>query len=379
MPFARPPLSELRAGVAADLTSSIAGGDALLRTSNLRVLGAIMAAAAHGHYGYIDWIAKNAVPFTCTGEYLEAWAALKGVTRKPATAAGGQGTFVAAAGAVLPAGTQVLRGDGVAYAVAADTPAAGGQVVPSLVAVTPGAAANLASGAALTLGSAIAGVAAAGTASSDFTGGADLEDDDGLRSRMLIAFASPPQGGDASDYVDWALAVPGVTRAWCAPREMGAGTVTVRFMMDTAEAGQGGFPQGTDGVAAAETRALPATGDQLAVANAIYVERPVTALVYAVAPQPNTVAFTIAGLATASAATQTAVKAAIAQVFLTQGAPGGVVDVSYIEAAIAAVAATKGFVITAIACDHGQVTPGAAGNIASNIGKLPVLGVVTWA
>ena len=43
----------------------------------------------------------------------------------------------------------------------------------------------------------------------------------------------------------------------------------------------GGFPQGTNGVAALETRDTAATGDQLAVANYLYPLRPVTPIVYA--------------------------------------------------------------------------------------------------
>ena len=38
--------------------------------------------------------------------------------------------------------------------------------------------------------------------------------------------------GDNDDYVAWATEVPGVTRAWCSPNGMGAGTVVVRFVRD---------------------------------------------------------------------------------------------------------------------------------------------------
>src|SRR6478736_4591283 len=80
----------------------------------------------------------------------------------------------------------------------------------------------------------------------DMTGGADTETDDQLRARVLFRIQQPPMGGDANDYVAWALAVPGVTRAWCSPLEMGMGTVTVRFMMDELRASNGGFPLGED-------------------------------------------------------------------------------------------------------------------------------------
>jgi uncharacterized phage protein gp47/JayE len=77
-------------------------------------------------------------------------------------------------------------------------------------------------------------------------GGTDTETDDQLRGRILKRIQNPPMGGDADDYEQWALAVPGVTRAWCAPLEMGIGTVTIRFMMDQLRASNGGFPLPSD-------------------------------------------------------------------------------------------------------------------------------------
>ena len=52
---------------------------------------------------------------------------------------------------------------------------------------------------------------------------------------------------------------------------------------------------------------------------------------------------------------------------------------STVESAISAIAGTDGFVITAEACSHGAIAPGAAGNITSNAGYLPVRGLITWA
>lgn len=73
-------------------------------------------------------------------------------------------------------------------------------------------------------------------------------------------------GGTQADYEQWALEVPGVTRAFVT-QEMGRGTVTVRFMMD------GTYPDG-----------VPKDGDRQAVAAHIETVRPVTADVYVVLP-----------------------------------------------------------------------------------------------
>jgi uncharacterized phage protein gp47/JayE len=78
------------------------------------------------------------------------------------------------------------------------------------------------------------------------TGGTDTETDDELRARVLQRIREPPMGGDANDYVQWALQVPGVTRAWCSPLEMGMGTVTVRFLMDDLRASDDGWPTDAD-------------------------------------------------------------------------------------------------------------------------------------
>ena len=187
---------------------------------------------------------------------------------------------------------------------------------------------------------------------------------------MLTAYRAPPRGGSQSDYVVWALTVPGVTRAWCVPHGYGAGTVLVYVMLDAVEVAFGGFPQGVNGVATGENRATAATGDQLAVANLILPLQPVTALVYALAPTANVVPFTISGLASSSAATRTAIAAAISGVLTTYGSITGAattVALSLVASAVAAVPLTTGFVI---------VTP--AANISSPSGALPVLGAVTY-
>ena len=387
MPFSRPTRTELRQQVSADVGASLPGADALLRRSVVGVLSTAQADLAYGHYGYLDWIARQAVPATSTDEFLEQWAALKGVTRKPATAATGQATFTGANGSVLPAGTNAVRGDGAVYVVQANVTVSGGVAVATLQAAIAGAAGNAASGVLLTLVAPVTGVTSAGAASSDLTGGSDVEADDSFRGRMLQVYSAPPQGGARIDYVEWAEAVAGVTRAWVKPLGMGAGTVVVYVMLDLAEAAFSGLPQGSDGVAALEARDTAATGDQLAVANYLFNLQPVEALIYVVSPQFNVVTFTIAGISGASAGVKQSISDAIDDIMLREGSPGGVVagdgtpggtlNLSLVEAAIAGLAGTSGFVITAESCTHGSISP-TIGNITSNAGYLPVRGAITY-
>jgi uncharacterized phage protein gp47/JayE len=230
-----------------------------------------------------------------------------------------------------------------------------------------GAAGNNLAGVSFALAAPIDGIQANGTATTPFTGGADVEGNEEFRMRVLAAYQQPASGGNEADYIRWALAVPGVTRAWVARNGFGTGTVVVYIMLDDANAAEEGFPQGTDGVAADEPRGVAATGDQLTVADAIYPQQPVTALVYVVSPLADEIDFTITGLTHASTATRAQIAAAISDVFFRSGTPGGTIALSDINSAIGAISGTSGFVITS-----------PAANIQCGTGALPVLGNVTY-
>lgn len=380
MPYSRPTLTDLQGQAASDISAGLGGADALLRFSNLRILGSMLAGMSHLHYGYLDWISKQSVPYTATDEFLEAWAGLKGVTRKPSTISSGQVTFTnCTPGTAVYGDTPLVGADGAEFIVTAGVTVGGdGTAVVSAKSAAPGAVMNRDVGSVLTLGVSLKGIQSSATVTTAFTGAADTESDDSLRTRMLAAYRKPPQGGDLADYVEWATSVPGVTRAWVTPNGFGPGTVVVYVMLDESEAAHNGFPQGSDGCAAAETRAAVATGDQLIVANAIFPLRPVTALVIVAAPDPHNVDLTISGLSGVSVDVQNQIAAAVADVLYQTGAVGGsinpdtnaaygAVNLSDLEAAIAAVPGTDGFII---------VSPVA--NITPPTGQLPVPGSITY-
>lgn len=367
MPYARPTLSALQEQVASDIASSLKGSDALLRFSNLGITGRAQAGLANLHYGYLDWVSKQAVPFTCTDEFLEGWAALKGIFREPPTSAAGVVTFTGTPNVPIPSGVGVARSDGVAFVTtAAAVVGADGTAVVAVSAVPDhsglaGAFANTPAGATMTLSKSIDGVRSTGTVSVEIKGGADIEDSDSLRSRMLAAYQNAPQGGGASDYAAWAKSAPGVTRAWCAPNGFGLGTVVLYVMFDQLRAASGGFPQGTNGVAASERRGIAATGDQLGVANYVYNDQAAIGLVYVAAPTPHAVNLTIAGLDDARMAAATD---AIAATLLAHGSPGGTIQFGALWTAIASVVSGAAFIVTPTA------------DIVCGVGQLPVLGVI---
>jgi|SRR5215472_2322116 len=368
MPFARPTLTALRNQAVQDITTSgVPGLDGLLRNAVLRVLAWCMSGLAYSVYGYADWIARMGVPFTATDEYLEAWAALVGITRKDASPASGFAQFTGQPTVIMPAGTPLVRQDGTPYATTADgTLDATGTVVVPMTAQVSGAATNCAAGTAISISSPVPGVNSAGITTQPTTGGADQETNDELRTRMLLRYRDPPQGGAAADYIEWATEVPGCTRAWVLPNGWGPGTVVVYPMFDDANAASGGFPQGTDGCATAETRGPVATGDQLTVANYLWTRQPVTALVYVAAPVPHAIDVSLLTLDPNTSDMQAEITASISDMLAAVGQVSGTIYPSDIYEAILSTPGINHFTVASPTAE--VVLP---------TGSLPVMGTLT--
>ncbi|MEC5321136.1 baseplate J/gp47 family protein [Brenneria populi subsp. brevivirga] len=380
MPYNRPTLTELRERNQAFFETALGDVGALLRFSNMRIMAHADAGMAWLHYGYLDWIAKQAVPSTATDEYLAAWGALKSIYRKSATAANcAAATFTGNSGATVDANALLNRSDGYQYILDESiTIGNNGTATGSITAVLLDASENSTgggddgnadSGTTLSLDSAWEGVDSTVTMIDAAAGGVDIEDEDSFRSRVLQAYQSTPQGGSNSDYVKWALAVSGVTRAWPYPRLFGAGTVGVYIMCDGETTDNSGLPDGTDGVATDEDYAMDkATGMQLTVADYIYPLRPVTALVYICAPIQESVDIVIDGISDADSDTVQKIYDAIDSVMYDSADPtDGILYLSDLVIAISDVSGTDGFLIT---------SPSA--NIRFGTGKIPVRGTVLF-
>lgn len=368
MPFARPTLTALRNQAIEDITTSgVPNLDGLLRNAVLRVLAWVMSGLAYSVYGYADWIAKEGVPFTATDEYLRAWAALVGIYPKDSTPATGQAQFTGNTGTVLPLGSTLVRQDGTPYETTTEASVdSTGTVTVAILALVSGAGTNAADGTPISLSPPIVGLNGSGVCWGPLTGGADQETDDQLRTRMLERYREPPQGGAALDYIEWALQVPGVTRAWALRNGAGTGTVVVYPMFDDANAAIGGFPLGTDGCATDEVRGPTAAGDQLTVADHIYPLQPVTALVYVAAPIAYPIDVVLAALDPNTEDTIAIITAALQDMLLSVGEVGGIVYPSQLYEAILAVPGINHFVIA---------SPNTVINLP--MGELPTLGTVT--
>jgi uncharacterized phage protein gp47/JayE len=348
MPFSRPLLQDLINRTRDDIVSRLPSPD-ILRRSDGEVYARALSGASHGLYGYLDWLSKQLIYDTADGDMLERWASIWGITRKAAAAATGSVTFTGSNGATIASGTELAAYDGVIYTTSALGTIAAGVAVVAVIAQLTGITGNRTTGQTFTTQAPVSGVNATATAGV-MTGGADVESDDSLRSRLLTRIKQPPQGGDKADYEAWALAVAGVTRAWVYPLELGAGTVTVRFMMD-----------GTYG------NGIPLSGDVATVAAAIDILRPVTATVTVVAPVAVPLNFTITGLLPSNATVQAAITQELTDLIVREAVPGGTIYLSHLREAIS---------IASNEIDHVLTTP--AANVTMTAGNISTMGTITW-
>lgn len=347
MSYTRPTLSDIVQRIRGDVVSALPT-DVALRRADAEVYARALAAAAHGLYGFIDWLSAQLVYDTAEAEFLERWASIWGITRKAAAVATGTVSFTVQAGAVIPSGTQLQALDGTRYQTTADAVVTAPSASAPIASIDAAEAGNRVAGEVLTLVSPIVGVGATATASA-LVGGADIESDDDLRGRLLSRIQAPPHGGAQSDYVAWALEVAGVTRAWCYPGELGLGTVTVRFVRDD------------------DASLIPDAGEVAAVQAYIDARRPVTAQVTVVAPVAVPLNFQIQGLTPLSSSVQAAVQAELSDLISREAQPGGTLLLSHIRAAISAATGET---------DHVLVAP--AANVVNTAGNITTMGSITW-
>ena len=246
MSWLTPSLRQTRELVRGEIKSAL-GGAAIIGNSVLRVMGDAKAGLAHLVLRYIDWLARQLMPDTAETEWLgrhgNIWLtnADGSIGRKTATYAEGTVTMTGTDGTVVPIGTELGPVNEITFETTEEVTIGSAETVVAIRAIDAGAAGNLEIGTSLNISAGPSGMDSAATVV-ELSGAADEEIDDDLRLRVLQRIQNPPMGGDQQDYVDWTLDVPGVTRAWSFPLEMGMGTVTVRFMMDALRADNDGFP-----------------------------------------------------------------------------------------------------------------------------------------
>lgn len=174
-------------------------------------------------------------PATSYGEYLDAHATVRGMTRRAATAASGEITITGAANTAIPAGsvfsTVSANQDDPSVSYATLAPAtipSTGSVTVDVQCTQTGTIGNTSENTVILLSSRINGITSV-TNTAAITGGTDVETDAALQAR--IEEYDRTQGdsftGNVSDYKRWAMSVDGVGSATIIPANDNTGLVTI--------------------------------------------------------------------------------------------------------------------------------------------------------
>lgn len=333
MSWQTPALRDVRSLVRDSIRGSLPGADALVPNSVLRVLSDNQGALCHLNLQYLDWLALQLLPDTAETEWLDRHADIwltnadASTGRKPATLATGTVTFTGIGGTVVPLASRIVGP--VEYETIQEvTLLADAATSAPVRALDPGSIGNVAAGStALSVEPPIAGVMT--VIAGELANGVDEENDDDLRTRVLERIRQPPMGGDAADYVAWVKAVPGVTRAWCGPLEMGMGTVTARFMCDDLRADNDGFPTDYD---IQQVRAYLDTVRPVAVKD-----------FFVVAPIKQRVDVFIQNLSPDAPAIRAAVEASLIDMLVSKARPGQTIFAAWKYQAIMAATGVDSF------------------------------------
>jgi len=358
MPFLRPTKTQLRDRIKGDLRTAT-GVKSILRRSFLDVISKVLTGVTHTLHGHMVFISKQLFPDQAEDEFLARWGAIYSIDRKAATFAKLTADITGTDGSTVSAGALYVRSDGLTYAVDSDVTIAAGVGVVALTAQTEGSTGNLDNGEIVTIQSPVVGVDNEATIASTTVSGEDIETDANYRARVVDRIQQPPSGGTANDYIQYALSVSGVTRAWVIPGGMGEGTVVVYAVKDN------------------DDPILPDAATLDAIQDVLDNSAPITATTFAVSPIAKALDLTIK-LDPNNADVQAAVEAEIkdllareAQVRGAYAAVGetydGIIEVSKIREAISIAAGEE---------DHILVSP--TEDVVPSQGGLVVEGTYTF-
>ena len=321
--------------------------------SVLGVFARVIAGASHLMHGRIDYGQKQLFPDSQDATSLARDADLRGIA--PRTAATFANVLVSGTGtngSLLPETSLFFAETGQGFRIDADTTVAGGVWSAQATALTAGSGSNITGE--VSSAEPIAGINSLANIDSVTVDGAEAEELEDFRARVIARRQSVERGGTLEDYRIWLLEQPGVTRAWTYRHRRGLGTVDGLFVRDG------------DGVGSA---IIPSVGEVTAVQDAIDADHlPATDDFLAIAPTALEVDFTIA-LTPDTTAARDAVNLQLDDLFLRLGEPSVTIPLLELQFAISLGATSAGstFVLTAPAAD---VTPATD--------ELPIRGAMTW-
>lgn len=301
-------LSEASSAIRGAFRQHLPGTDTSLKNNFVTVVAKVLAGLAHEFELRMGYLARQIFARTSDASWLPLHGADVGIYRKEAAPARGTIAGEGEANRLYPSGIRFVSGS-TSYVSGSPAQASPlGAVTFFVTAETKGAATNRDGGGVLSL----ADPGLYPTLGASFTisdgglgGGADIEDLDSFRSRILFRKANPPGAGKLSDYERIVRDVPGVLKAWAFRDSLTPSWLAVFFLFE-------GRPN-----------RIPTEGDVLVVQAALDAARLIRVNdSVVVAPTPVALNPVIAGLSTDTEAIRSAIAAAIETVLYERARPG---------------------------------------------------------
>jgi uncharacterized phage protein gp47/JayE len=352
MPLSRPNLGQLVNQAESEINALVPGADARLPFSIFGVFARVWGALVDGLYSALAFLVRQCFVTTAEWDFLVQHANTYGMAPLPATYAQGCITLQGA-GAVVPVGSIFTRLDGTQYqtSTSALVPPSGFIDVPCIC-LSAGAIGNASAGSVVTSSVSIALLVSSQVCTAAISGGAEAENTEQLRSRLLQRIQNPPGAGTASDWERWARQLSSaITRVWVVPAVSGNGTVGVVFAVDN------------NGIVPSPSLIAQMTA-HLANFN------PAGCVVSVYAPTLKPVAFSIAAVPNGSVAVRSAIIEELDDLLFREARPGAAIPLSRINEAISSAQGET---------DHTLVAPIAAPTFAASpTFEIGVIGAVTW-
>jgi len=307
-----------------------------IRKSLFSILGRGFSLIIHGNYIWLENLSD--VPFValCPVEFVPLHGTQEGLAQKPALGATGDVLATGVNGSAISVGDRLVTVDGsnLQYEAVEAGVIAGGAFIFEVRSLNFGLDTNQGAGVNLEFVTPPAGVDTSATVEAGgLINGADLEDIELYRQRILFKKRNPFQCGAPTDYIQWALMVPEVTRAFVFPIEDGLGTVRVRFMMDN---------KFVDGI--------PLPADEVVVKDFIETLNPAQVGLFVSAPIAQPLVVDVS-LTPNTLEVQAAVTAAIEDLIIREAEPGGSILLSKIRQAVSNATGESDNVVNSPAAD----------------------------
>lgn len=283
--------------------ANLKGSDAHIWPNNLYTTAKVVAGMVFEVFGFMSYVSRQKFAHTAPDiESLILHGEEFSIPQKPAAPASGKVSIASDGAMTIAAGAIFRRADGVEFtSVNGGSQGGAGTIQVAVVAIATGKITNTIEGTALEVVSGVDAVlddALAEVGPDNIALGADIENIEDYRARILFRKRNPHHGGSASDYVIWTTQVPGVTRVFVERLWNGPGTVRIFPLMD--DLYQDGIPSG---------------GEITRIERHLAALQPATARVTVQAPTPLPIDISISGLTPDTITTREAVLAELREAF----------------------------------------------------------------